>query len=238
MLSRTDGTKSISLTYDELGNLTKTVASDGTTTRTIDYVIDGLGRRVARKVNGSFDRSWLYRDGLRPIAEVDSAGTFTQFVYADAQSGAPDFLIRSGVLYRVVKDQLGSVRLVVNATSGEVTQSLDYDAYGRVLSETGAGFQPFGFAGGLYDADTKLVRFGARDYDPGMGRWTNKDPIGFAGGDTNVYAYVAVDPVNRVDPTGLAVYLCARVADLPGNSFFGTEHHFLLTDSKSAGMGP
>ena len=78
-------------------------------------------------------------------------------------------------------------------------QSLEYDAFGRVLNEMGSGFQPFGFTGGLYDADTKLVRFGARDYDPGMGRWTNKDPIGFAGGDTNIYAQ-AVCPQMRNAP--------------------------------------
>ena len=41
---------------------------------------------------------------------------------------------------------------------------------------------PFGFAGGLHDRDTNLVRFGARDYDPSIGRWTAKDPIDFAGG--------------------------------------------------------
>jgi RHS repeat-associated protein len=158
-------------------------------------------------VNGTFDKKWLYRDALRPVAEVDSAGVFTHFVYADSQSGAPDFLIRSGVLYRVVKDYLGSVRMVINASTGAIAQSLEYDAFGRVLNETGSGFQPFGFAGGLYDADTKLVRFGARDYDPDMGRWTNKDPIGFAGGDTNIYAYVGNDPVNWVDLSGLVPWV-------------------------------
>jgi len=65
------------------------------------------------------------------------------------------------------------------------------------------GFQPFGFAGGLYDWDTGLVRFGARDYDAETGRWTSKDPIGFAGGETNLYVYVGNDPVNFVDETGL-----------------------------------
>ncbi|MGI0016041.1 MAG: RHS repeat-associated core domain-containing protein, partial [Nitrososphaera sp.] len=64
------------------------------------------------------------------------------------------------------------------------------------------GFQPFGFAGGLYDRDTKLVRFGARDYDPETGRWTAKDPIRFEGGDANLYGYVLNDPVNLVDPKG------------------------------------
>ncbi len=62
---------------------------------------------------------------------------------------------------------------------------------------------PFGFAGGLHDQHTGLVRFGYRDYDPDTGRWTAKDPILFAGGDTDLYGYVLNDPVNLVDPWGL-----------------------------------
>jgi RHS repeat-associated protein len=49
-------------------------------------------------------------------------------------------------------------------------QRIDYDEFGVVTNDNNAGFQPFGFAGGLYDADTKLVRFGARDYDAEAGR--------------------------------------------------------------------
>ena len=72
------------------------------------------------------------------------------------------------------------------------------------MLDTNPGFQPFGFAGGLYDYETGLVRFGARDYDPEVGRWTIKDPISFEGGDTNVYAYAVDNPVSFVDPGGLA----------------------------------
>ncbi|MGC4068868.1 MAG: RHS repeat-associated core domain-containing protein [Polyangiaceae bacterium] len=205
-LKRTnDGTSTGDLEYDEIGNLISIEISNGTATRKLEYVVDGLGRRVGRKDNGVFDRKWLYRDGLRPVAEIDSAGVFTHFVYADSQSGAPDFMIRSGVLYRIIKDHLGSVRLVVNATTGVIAQSLEYDAFGRVTTNSSPDFQPFGFAGGLYDSATGLVRFGARDYAPAMGRWANKDPIGFAGGDTNVYAYVGNNPVNSIDPEGLEV---------------------------------
>ena len=71
------------------------------------------------------------------------------------------------------------------------------------MLDTNPGFQPFGFAGGLYDRDTGLVRFGARDYDPKTGRWTAKDPILFAGGGANLYGYVQNDPVNWRDPNGL-----------------------------------
>ena len=92
---------------------------------------------------------------------------------------------------------------MLDAVSGTIAQRMDYDVWGRVLLDTNPGFQPFGFAGGLYDRDTGLVRFGARDYDPETGRWTAKDPILFEGGDANLYGYVESDPVNWVDPWGL-----------------------------------
>jgi RHS repeat-associated protein len=84
-----------------------------------------------------------------------------------------------------------------------VIKKLEYDAFGTVVGDSDAGFLvPFGFAGGLHDRDTGLVRFGYRDYDPEVGRWTAKDPIGFAGGDTDLYGYVLNDPVNWVDTSG------------------------------------
>jgi RHS repeat-associated protein len=92
---------------------------------------------------------------------------------------------------------------VVNITDGSVAQRIDYDQFGVVLQDTNPGFQPFGYAGGLYDPATGLVRFGARDYDAETGRWTVKDPAGFAGESTNLYAYVFNDPVNFIDQNGL-----------------------------------
>ena len=64
--------------------------------------------------------------------------------------------------------------------------------------------QPFGFAGGIYDQHTRLTRFGARDYDAETGRWTAKDPILFDGGYAGLYTYTGSDPVNSIDPSGLA----------------------------------
>jgi RHS repeat-associated protein len=214
---KTDGTSSLELAYDELGNLLSATISDETASTELEYVVDGLGRRIAKRVDGTFTKSWLYRDQLRPISELDAnSGAFSHFVYADG-IGAPDFILRNGVPLRVVKDHLGSVRMVVDATSGVILQRIEYDAFGRVLEDTNPGFQPFGFGGGLYDPDTRLVRFGARDYDAELGRWTSKDPIGFEGGDTNVYGYVTADPVNVIDPRGL--FGVARC--LGGNFMFG-----------------
>jgi RHS repeat-associated protein len=124
-----------------------------------------------------------------------------QFVYG-SRPNVPDYLVKGAVTYRILSDERGSPRLVVNAQTGEVVQRMDYDPFGRVILDTNPGFQPFGFGGGLYDYQTGLVRFGARDYDPEAGRWTTKDPRLFQGGDTNLYAYVLNDPVNLVDPAG------------------------------------
>jgi RHS repeat-associated protein len=71
------------------------------------------------------------------------------------------------------------------------------------LAITALDWIPFGFAGGLYDSETGLIHFGARDYSPDLNRWMSKDPIRFKGGQANLYAYVGNDPVNRIDPTGL-----------------------------------
>src|SRR5688572_23723082 len=75
------------------------------------------------------------------------------------------------------------------------------------------GFQPFGFAGGIYDQHTQLTRFGARDYDAGTGRWTAKDPIGFGGRDPNLYAYAVSNPVSFIDPDGLKVEYGSKASD-------------------------
>jgi RHS repeat-associated protein len=112
-------------------------------------------------------------------------------------------------VHRLITNHLGSVRLLVNAATGEVVQRMDYDAFGRVLNDDNPGFQPFGFAGGLYDDDTGLVRFGARDYDAYNGRWTAKDPVLFDGGTANLYEYAVGNPANFIDATG--EFVCGGV---------------------------
>jgi len=154
-------------------------------------------------MNGTLVQGFLYSDRLKPIAELDgSNNVVSRFVYA-AGINAPAFMIKGGVTYRILTDHLGSPRLVVDVTTGAVVQRMDYDEFGNVTIDTTPGFQPFGFAGGVYDPDTRLLRFGARDYGAETGRWTAKDPIGFAGGARNLYSYVANDPVNAVDRSGL-----------------------------------
>jgi RHS repeat-associated protein len=89
----------------------------------------------------------------------------------------------------------------VNASTGALVQRLDYDEFGRVTFDSNPGAQPFGFAGGIYDADTGLVRFGARDYHAETGRWTIPDPLMFEDAP-NIYIYATWAPNDRVDLDG------------------------------------
>jgi RHS repeat-associated protein len=201
-------------TYDALGNLRKVLLPNGTP---ITYLVDGRNRRIGKKEGGILRQAFLYKDQLNPVAELDGAGKLvSEFVYA-TKANVPDYMIhhndpQSGqtTTYRIISDHLGSVRLVVNVTDGTIAQRIDYDEFGVVLQDTNPGFQPFGFAGGIYDSDTGLVRFGARDYDPQVGRWTAKDPIRFAAGELNLLGYVSNDPINSIDPSGLTS-LCFNI---------------------------
>jgi RHS repeat-associated protein len=198
--ARTDGGQSTAYRYDELGNLIGATLAGG---KRVDYVLDGFNRRIGKKVDDVLVQGFLYDQGYRPVAELDGANNVVSMFVYGGSGPTPDYMVKGGVAYRIVTDHLGSPRLVINSANGAVVQRMEHDEYGRVVTDTNPGFQPFGFAGGLADRDTALVRFGARDYDPEPGRWTTKDPALFGGVDTNLYAYAFDDPVNRIDPSGL-----------------------------------
>lgn len=198
LATRTCGTDVAIYNYDVLGNLQSVALPNGDA---INYIIDGQDRRVGKQVDGVLTQAWLYQDQLNPIAELNPDGSIrSRFVYAD-KINVPAYMIRGGVSYRIISDHLGSPRLIVNTADGTIAQRIDYDEFGRVINDTNPGFQPFGFAGGLYDQQTGLVRFGARDYDAQIGRWAVKDKIKFDGG-MNLYGYAFNDPVNLLDLNG------------------------------------
>jgi RHS repeat-associated protein len=219
LLSKTDGGQTITYQYDALGNLLTVTLPDSTQ---IDYVIDGSNRRIGKKVNGTLVQGFLYQDDLNPIAELDGGNNIvSRFVYA-SRANVPDYLIKGGNTYRIIADHLGSPRLVVDTDTGTVAQRMDYDEFGNILLDTNPGFQPFGFAGGIYDQHTHLIRFGTRDYNAEIGRWTVKDPILFVGSDANLYGYVLNDPINLRDSQGLAPNGCGPFglfADLLNSPF-------------------
>jgi RHS repeat-associated protein len=179
--------------YDSLGVLREVDLPDG---RVVTYQVDGRNRRIAKLVDGVLVRKWIYWDALQPAAELgpDDA-VISQFARGE-------YMVKAGANYRLVRDDVGSVRLVIDVASGAVVQAMQYDEWGRVLSDSNPESQPFGFAGGMYDRDTGLVHFGRRDYDAETGRWLSKDTLAFAASRPNLYLYGGDDPINMVDPSG------------------------------------
>ena len=147
-------------------------------------------------------QGFLWDDQLRIVAELDGAGAVvSRFVYAEGVN-VPEYMVKGGATYRIVTDHLGSPRLVVDVADRRCRPA---DRLRRV-GPRAAGHQPglpaVRLRGRPLDRDTRLVRFGARDYDAETGRWTSKDPIKFDGGDPNLYGYVVADPVNGFYPLG------------------------------------
>jgi RHS repeat-associated protein len=163
------------------------------------------------------------------VARVDPAGT-THYIYGDpdspyrvsaargpngdADDGPLDrylygprgnlyAILRGTTRFHVAVDQVGSPR-IVTAADGSVVKRLEYDAYGVTTDLDPAFFLALGYAGGLRDPVTGLVRFGLRDYEPGSGRFTARDPAMFSGSPRSLYAYANNSPVTYSDPGGTA----------------------------------
>ncbi len=180
--------------------------------QTVTYQYDGWGRRVTRK-DSSGPTWYVYGwpdQPFRPTATRDSAGVWTRYYYDEK---AIVFAMQRGTdWYYVATDFVGTPLAVFDAT-GRAVKVLEYDSYGVLLSDSNPSFElAVGFAGGLADEQTGLVRFGWRDYEPAAGRWTARDPLFFAGGYGNLYTYCANDPVNHIDPSGQLWY--DKISDL------------------------
>lgn len=224
-VARTHGGLAGTLTHDRFGRLRRfLVGSDSTV---YDYDITG---RLIRSTRGSTYERFVYRDGLNPIAwhrHTASTDDLAYFGYG-TQRHTPDVMwLDSGAngtidaTYRIVSDERGSVRLLINVATGVIAQRIDYDPWGTPTITGTTRLQPFAFGGGIWLDHPELVRFGARDYDPEIGRWTTKDPILHRGG-LSLYEYCGSDPVNCGDPSGLfavpMVVVAAGVGAIAGGA--------------------
>jgi len=142
---------------------------------------------------GSVIKQWVWC-GDQPCEERDANGNVTKRFYVQGEQ-------IGGVPYYFTRDHLGSVREMVDA-NGTIRARYDYDPFGRMTKISGDLSADFGFAGNLYHQATNLNLTLFRAYDPNLGRWLSRDPIGENGG-LNLYGYVGNNPVNLLDPLGL-----------------------------------
>ncbi len=195
------------LTYDLNGNLT----TDGTNTYTWNarnqlasltgpiagsFVYDALGRRQRKTLDGVIT-DFVY-DGLNPVREAVGVNTVDLLTGL----GIDEYFTRTDASSTrdLLSDALGST-LGLADSSGTVQTEYSYEPFGAATASGSTSANEFRYTGRENDG-TGLNYYRARYYHPGLQRFVSEDPIGFAGGDSNLYAYVGNNPISATDPTG------------------------------------
>jgi len=162
----------------------------------ISYTYDALGRRVARNDEAQGITKFTY-DGQDVILDENSDGTIVK--YLNGQGIDNKLLQTTGSTAEYfLTDHLGSTNALVNS-SGAITSQTAYDAFGN---QTATLNTRYGYTGRERDDSTGLMYYRARQYSTEIGRFINEDPIGFAGGDLNLFVYVRNNSLRYTDPNG------------------------------------
>ncbi|MGV1100663.1 RHS repeat domain-containing protein [Thiovibrio sp. JS02] len=247
--------------YDYENRLVKAVRAERDGIKTVSFKYDPFGRRIEKKVEEVEDgrlesKTYAYvYDNEDIILEIKSGGkdedgdndggrkagwlkhwqkrvakpAISRFVHGPGID-EPLAMEQKGRAYFYHADGLGSIVSLTDA-KGHVVQSYQYDSFGNMQHHGGEVKQPFAYTAREWDSETGLYFYRGRYYDPQVGRFISKDPIGFAGGDVNVYRYVGNNSVLRTDPTG-------KIDPLIGGAIFlAGSHLFHLGDVFSTSNG-
>lgn len=167
--------------------------------QTVRYVYDALGRRVRRHIKGSKENTKFTYEGEDVLLDDDVVTGATKYLNGPGIDNKLRQTNGSTTSY-FLADHLGSTNGLTNA-SGSMTASNSYDSFGN---PSNASFPTrYQFTGREFDNFSGLQYSRARFYDPNIGRFISEDPIGFAGGDVNLYGYVTNQPLWYRDPLGL-----------------------------------
>jgi len=164
------------------------------------FKYDALGRRIEKTINGRTIK-YLY-DGKDIVQEIENSTPSVNYIRT-LNIDEPLARIQSnGIVRYYQSDALGSI-IALTDEAGTIRTQYIYDAFGKVTILGESSDNPFQYTGRENDG-TGLYYYRARFYNPELQRFINEDPIGFAGGDVNFYAYVKNRPTMLVDPLGLA----------------------------------
>ena len=225
----TDDGEQYKFVYDFRNRLISVTTRDATPKKVLDFAYDGLDRRI-RKTSYAGDGStvvcdvrFLY-DGQRIIEKRDHGNSdflLARYVYGTQYIDEPIRMYRDSNLdgsfadpndnFYFLQDRLYNV-VALTDTDGQVQERVVYEPYGKSTchrvsdgDETVASHfgNPYLFTGRELDSETGLYNYNHRYYSTALGRFINRDPILYRGGDANLYRYVGNKPTNRRDPFGL-----------------------------------
>ena len=200
--------------WDAQNRLTKVERTNGADSRTVTFKYDPFGRRIEKKVVDVFSgvtatttTAYVYdgEDIVLQVETIEAGGTTavteSRFIHGPGID-EPLVMVRNGQNYFYHADGLGNI-VAITDQSQNIVQKYSYETFGLPTPSDPAFRQPYAFTAREWDRETGLYFYRARYYDPMEGRFISKDPIGFAGGDVNLYGYVWNRPVNFADSFGL-----------------------------------
>jgi RHS repeat-associated protein len=201
-------------TYDLNGNLATSTDASVTTTYTwnvrnqltgisrtgltASFTYDSFGRRTGKTVQGT-TTNFLY-DGINPVQEKSGATVTANMLTG---LGLDEIFTRTdGVGVRSLLPDVLSSTIALGDGTGTLQTQYTYEPFGYTTQTGSASTNSYKYTG-REDDGSGLYYYRLRYYQPRMQRFISEDPIGFSGGDVNLYAYVVNDPTNFIDPPGL-----------------------------------
>jgi len=165
------------------------------------FAYDGAGNRLQALRNGVTTR-YIYDAKGNLLAEADGSNNITKYYIHGL--GLLAMVTPTEQVYCYHFNAVGST-VAMTDQSQNMVNKYAYDSFGNIANQVEAVSQPFKFVGqyGVMTEPNGFHYMRSRYYDPQVGRFISEDPIGFDGGDMNLYAYVGNQPVNFVDPDGL-----------------------------------
>jgi RHS repeat-associated protein len=222
LMQITQGSSTVAFQYDDANRRTQLTLPNG-------IVMTYSGACPEQSRRGSEGGPLRRRNGLNPMQELQngsaSANMLTglgidEYFQRSDSAGARDFLTDTLDSTLALADCAGAIR---TSYTGACPERSRREPFGKTTATGASSTNPFQFTGGENDG-SGLYFNRAGYYSPAMQRFASQDPIGFAGGDANLYAYGSNDPIDLIDPLGLDAYLCDR----PIKGFskeYGPEYH-------------
>jgi RHS repeat-associated protein len=239
-----------SMVYDSNGNLSKLTNASGVTNFNWDarnrlvlstghgvnnsFAYDVFGRREKKNINGQLTR--ILYDGVNPVQENSGTAVLANIL---SSPEIDEFLSRSDVASVntafLLSDGLGSATALTDF-NGAIQTEYTYEPFGKTVASGAFNANPFQYTRREND-DGELYYYRARYYSPALHRFISEDPIGFAAGDPNLFAYAHNSPTNYRDPSGNFVPVPAVIGTLCAAGALGGAytHHTLAGRKASLG---